>query len=171
MYRRPFDRPAAFRCAARPVYGLVPRGRCDCSSILALGSVAVAAVLILSLAMSGRRNGGDEAKPLTLFCAAGLRQPTEQIVSAFERECGVQVQVQYGPSNTLLGQIEAGGVGDLFLVGEERWRIWPAKGLAEWLGRSSGPCCAGIRAGFGVGRSERPTSGEQPDPAQAAIAV
>lgn len=132
MYRRPFDRPAAFRCAARPVYGLVPRGRCDCSSILALGSVAVAAVLILSLAMSGRRNGGDEAKPLTLFCAAGLRQPTEQIVSAFERECGVQVQVQYGPSNTLLGQIEAGGVGDLFLVGEERYAdLAREKGLAQ----------------------------------------
>jgi molybdenum ABC transporter molybdate-binding protein len=82
--------------------------------------------------MLGRRSGGGSAKPLTLFCAAGLSQPTEQIVAAFQRECGVQVQVQYGGSNTLLGQIEAGGMGDLFLVPEEMYAdLARKKGLAQ----------------------------------------
>ena len=112
--------------------GPVRRGRFDSSSLLAAGSVVIAATLILSLAMLGRRSGGDSAKPLTLFCAAGLSQPTEQIVAAFQRECGVQVQVQYGGSNTLLGQIEAGGMGDLFLVPEEMYAdLARKKGLAQ----------------------------------------
>jgi molybdenum ABC transporter molybdate-binding protein len=99
---------------------------------LAVGSIVVAAVLILGLALLGRRSGGSSAKPLTLFCGAGLRQPTEEIVAAFQQECGVQVQVQYGPSNTLLGQIEAGGMGDVFLSPEEMYAdLARKKGLAQ----------------------------------------
>jgi molybdenum ABC transporter molybdate-binding protein len=100
---------------------------------LAAGSVVLGAALILGLAMLGRRSGGRLANPpLTLFCAAGLRQPTEEIVAAFGRECGVPVQVQYGGSNTLLGQIEAGGMGDLFLVAEEMYAdLARNKGLAQ----------------------------------------
>jgi len=112
--------------------GPVRRGRCDSTSLLAAGSVVIAATLILGLAMLGRRSGGGSAKPLTLFCAAGIRQPTEQIVAAFQRECGVQVQMQYAGSNTLLGQIEAGGMGDLFLAAEEMYAdLARKKGLAQ----------------------------------------
>ena len=100
--------------------------------ILALGSVGLAAAMVLSLMMLGRRSGSNSRKPLTLFCAAGIRQPTEQIVAEYEREYGVPIQVQYGGSNTLLGQIEAGGVGDLILVGEDMYaEIACKKGLAR----------------------------------------
>jgi molybdenum ABC transporter molybdate-binding protein len=77
------------------------------------------AILVLSLGLLGRTGGGAAATPLTLFCAAGLRQPVEQIVADYERELGVPVRVQYGGSNSLLSQVEAGGVGDLLLVAEE----------------------------------------------------
>jgi ABC-type molybdate transport system substrate-binding protein len=113
--------------------GPVRRGRCDSTSLLAAGSVVVAATMVLILFMLGRRSdGGGSARPLTLFCAAALRQPVEQIVAAYERECGVQVRVQYGGSNTLLGAIEVGRMGDLFLVAEEMYAdLARQKGLAQ----------------------------------------
>jgi len=132
MHRHPPETRPVLHSAARPIFGPVRRGRLDFSSLLAAGSLVIAAALILSLAMLGRRSGGDSAKPLTLFCGAGLRQPTEEIVAAFQRECGVEVQVQYGGSNTLLGQIEAGGMGDLFLAAEEVYAdLARKKGLAQ----------------------------------------
>ncbi|MGO8752815.1 MAG: extracellular solute-binding protein [Thermoguttaceae bacterium] len=132
MHRHSSETRTSLRSAPRPRSGPVRRGRSSSAWLLAAGSVVLAATLILGLAMLGRRSGGGSVKPLTLFCAAGLRQPAEQIVAAFQRECGVQVQAQYGGSNSLLGQIEAGGVGDLFLVGEEMYAdLAREKGLAR----------------------------------------
>ncbi len=96
-------------------------GRTTAAVALAAGSVAIVGVLVLALTALDRGSGEASAKGLTLFCAAGLRQPVEQIIAKYEREYGVPVHVQYGGSNTLLGQLEAGGVGDLYLAGEETY--------------------------------------------------
>jgi molybdate transport system substrate-binding protein len=55
---------------------------------------------------------------LTLLCGAGLRPPVEEIVDAFRRRHGVRVEIQYGASNLLLGQLELTGRGDVFLPGD-----------------------------------------------------
>jgi molybdenum ABC transporter molybdate-binding protein len=69
---------------------------------------------------------------LTLFCAAGLRQPAEKIVRDYRDEFGVAVQVQYGGSSTLLSQIEVAGAGDLYLAGDAGYTdLAHEKGLVD----------------------------------------
>jgi molybdenum ABC transporter molybdate-binding protein len=55
---------------------------------------------------------------LVLYCAAGMRVPVEKIVAAYRDEYGVEVQIQYGGSNTLVNQIELARTGDLFLAAD-----------------------------------------------------
>jgi ABC-type molybdate transport system substrate-binding protein len=99
---------------------------------LAVGSVALAGLLIVSLATMGRGSNGGSARTLTLFCAAGLRQPVGQIVADYQQECGVEVQVDYGDCKAQVGQIEAGRPGDLFLVDDRKYaELARQKGLAE----------------------------------------
>lgn len=107
------------------------RGRVSAALAVVVGSVAAVAVLGLALAMLGRVGRPSAGKELTLYCAAGLRGPVEEIVHRYGRECGVAVNVQYGGSNTLLAQIEAGKVGDLFLAADDSYiHVARQKGLA-----------------------------------------
>ena len=50
-----------------------------------------------------------------LFCAASNRAAMEAIRADYERECGRSVDIQYGPSQTLLSSIEVSHTGDLYL--------------------------------------------------------
>ncbi|MDP6490577.1 MAG: molybdate ABC transporter substrate-binding protein [Kiritimatiellia bacterium] len=62
-----------------------------------------------------------ESRPLVLFCAAGMRMPIEEIRAAFEKECGVRVDVQYGGSNTLLNQMQISKKADLYLAADRAY--------------------------------------------------
>ena len=66
-------------------------------------------------------NGGPEesTEPLLLFCAASNRAVMESIRADYETEFGRSVQIQYGPSQTLLSSIEVSGAGDLFLPADD----------------------------------------------------
>lgn len=91
---------------------------------LMLGSVAVAAVLLVVLAGggTGRRSaatGTAGGEPIVLFCAVSNRDVIEAIRTDYERETGRSVDVQYGPSQTLLSSIEVSGSGDLYLPADE----------------------------------------------------
>jgi molybdate transport system substrate-binding protein len=57
------------------------------------------------------------AGELHLFVGAGLRQPVEQLVQAFEDRTGHRVFIDYAGSGQLLARIEASGKGDLFIPG------------------------------------------------------
>lgn len=63
----------------------------------------------------------ERSRPLVLYCAAGMRLPVEKIIADYRSECGVEVQVHYGGSNTLLGQIEVSQMGDLYLSADESY--------------------------------------------------
>ncbi|MDA0659635.1 MAG: molybdate ABC transporter substrate-binding protein [Planctomycetota bacterium] len=63
--------------------------------------------------------GGVSSRPILMYCAAGLRLPVEKIVSEYQRELGIQVEVYYGGTNTLLNQLEVAQTGDLFLSADE----------------------------------------------------
>ena len=54
---------------------------------------------------------------LLLFAGAGLRQPTDQLISIFHEETGQRVYVNYGGSGQLLSAILASRQGDLFMPG------------------------------------------------------
>ena len=65
-----------------------------------------------------------------MYCAAGMRYPVEEIVQKYEAEYGVQVNLQYGGSNTLLNQLEVNKSGDLYLAGDSSYiRLAEEKGL------------------------------------------
>ena len=44
----------------------------------------------------GSQTDTDSSGSLFMYCAAGLRAPVEEIAADYKRECGVDVQLQYG---------------------------------------------------------------------------
>jgi molybdate transport system substrate-binding protein len=57
--------------------------------------------------------------PLTVFCAAGLKKPVEEIALAYQKETGTEVRLQYGGTGTLLSQIRIAKQGDLFIAADD----------------------------------------------------
>ncbi len=56
---------------------------------------------------------------LTVFCAAGLKQPVETIAANFQRDTGIQVELQFGGTGTLLSQLRIAKTGDLFIAADD----------------------------------------------------
>ena len=71
-------------------------------------------------------------RPLLLYCAAGIRPPVEEAARDYQKEYGVEVQLQYGGSQTLLANIEASKRGDLYLPADDSYlQIARDKGLVQ----------------------------------------
>lgn len=83
------------------------------------GSFVLFVALVASLLPSHRRD--RSSRDLLLYCAAGLREPVEQIVAEYRMEHGVTVHVQYDGSNVLLSKIEVSGEGDLYLAADNSY--------------------------------------------------
>ena len=74
--------------------------------------------LLLAVTSSGCLEQNRDSPRLRLLCAAGMREPVTEIISKFEAETGVEVDVQFGGSGTLLAmmdQLEA----DLYLAADD----------------------------------------------------
>ncbi len=56
---------------------------------------------------------------LTVFCAAGLKKPVEEIALAYQKEMGTEVRLQYGGTGTLLSQLKITKQGDLFITADD----------------------------------------------------
>ncbi len=63
----------------------------------------------------------EGSKPLTIFCAAGLRYPLDQIVADYTTTYGRPVSVQYGGSNTMLSQLAVGKNADLYIAADDSY--------------------------------------------------
>jgi molybdate transport system substrate-binding protein len=61
------------------------------------------------------------AKSLVVFCAASNRAVMEAVRADYEAEFGVPVNVQYGPSQTLLANLEVSGAADLYLPADDSY--------------------------------------------------
>lgn len=85
--------------------------------LLALVLFALAAAIIVLVVM--RRPAGEGTASLTVYCAAGLKKPVEAIAAAYREEYGVEVNLQYGGTGTLLSQIEVAKRGDLFIAADD----------------------------------------------------
>ncbi|MCI0376462.1 MAG: substrate-binding domain-containing protein [Gemmataceae bacterium] len=82
-------------------------------------SLAAAAVLILLLDKPWERWGRAAARPLTLYCAAGLTNPVAELLQEYRETFGVPVTVTYDGSGKLLSTIRAReGLGDLYLAAD-----------------------------------------------------
>ncbi|MEM7015614.1 MAG: extracellular solute-binding protein, partial [Verrucomicrobiota bacterium] len=90
--------------------------------------------------------GGGDKEPLVMFCAAGMKKPVTEIAKQYEEEYGVEVQLQFGGSGTLLASIDAANTGDIYLAADSSYtNIGKSKGqIAETM------LVGYMRAGYGV---------------------
>jgi molybdate transport system substrate-binding protein len=91
----------------------------------------------------------DSAVEVTLFCAASNRAVMEVIRAEYEELTGRKVAIQYGPSQTLLSQIEVSRVGDLYLPADDSFLELAAdKGIVkEVLPIANMHCGLAVRRG------------------------
>ncbi len=87
---------------------------CLISSVIALGAM----FWLLSDDRS-RVIQTDREKSLVVYCAASNRSVIEEIIADYRKECGRLVQVQYGPSQTLLASIQVNNTGDLYIPADD----------------------------------------------------
>ncbi len=88
-----------------------------------LGSLLVIALCAALLVKTAPRpsNSKRGKRPLVLYCAAGIRLPVVAVCKAFEEECGIRIDVQYGGSNTLLSQMQISKKADLYLAADRSY--------------------------------------------------
>lgn len=97
------------------------------SGFVALIAMVAALAMILLLMGQLKRLGKQiEFAPsggtLTLFCAASMKLPVEEIIADFKEETGHEVLVQYGGSGTLLSQLKVDATAaDLYLAADRSY--------------------------------------------------
>lgn len=103
------------------------RGAVSPSALAMLLSLFVLAGLVALLMRSSPSqapstpSGQTPNEPLVIYCAASNKSVLEAIRSDYERDCKTPVQVQYGPSQTLLASLEVSGAGDLYLPADDSY--------------------------------------------------
>ncbi|MEI8242081.1 MAG: substrate-binding domain-containing protein [bacterium] len=91
-------------------------GKAGAATLIAATSLVAVAVLLWLLLP--RRQAAAPRQTLLVYCAAGVKPPVEAVARAYEKECGVSVQLQYGGSGTLLSNLRIARAGDLFVAGD-----------------------------------------------------
>jgi ABC-type molybdate transport system substrate-binding protein len=85
--------------------------------------VVIAVLLALglgALAILYRHGTSSAAKPsLTIYCAAGIKNPVEAAATAYRNESGAIVELQYGGTAALLSAIRVAKRGDLFVAADD----------------------------------------------------
>lgn len=101
--------------------------------VMALSLVALVGLIFLispskppSPSLVTKTDDGEVAppaavEPISIFCAASNRAVMEAVRADYEEEFGVQVLIQYGPSNTLLSSAEVSKTGDLYLPADDSY--------------------------------------------------
>jgi molybdenum ABC transporter molybdate-binding protein len=90
---------------------------------LALGSLVVFVGLIALLVWNPFRvpSDGNPSRKLVVFCAAGLKAPVAEIAAEYQKRFGIEIQLQYGGSNTLLSQLQIAPLADLYLPADDSY--------------------------------------------------
>ena len=85
---------------------------------LLLGSLVALVLLFWMLKWGGPRPTEPGKGRLYVYCAAGLREAFEEVAARYREEYGVEMETTYEGSGKLLGEIQAGQQGDLFLAAD-----------------------------------------------------
>lgn len=107
--------------------------------VLMFGSIIALVAMFFALSQTDNKrsaarlgNGGAEGEPLMMFCAASNQAVMEAIRADYQAEFDREVQVNYGPSQGLLSQIEVSKAGDLYLPADDSYlKIAKEKGLTD----------------------------------------
>ena len=91
------------------------------ASLLLLGGL-IFAMVRRNPASGGPGSSGQASKdPLVIYCAASNKSVLEAIRADYEREYKTPLQIQYGPSQTLLASLEVSKSGDLYLPADDSY--------------------------------------------------
>lgn len=85
------------------------------------GSLVVLGALGASLIDWGPAAAPGSHQPLVVYCAASNKSVMEAIRADYEAKYKTPLQIQYGPSQTLLAAIQVSGAGDLFLPADDSY--------------------------------------------------
>ena len=108
--------------------------------ILVVASIVLFALLALLLYLHSTRTiktatGGamnSEGTTLVVYCAAGVKPPMVDAAKKYEEKYGVRIQYQFGPTGTLLTNLQVAKTGDLYLAADVSYQeIAREKGLVH----------------------------------------
>jgi molybdate transport system substrate-binding protein len=93
------------------------------SMLLAIGSLGVFLGLVALLVWNPFAPGIPDHSPrrLVVFCAAGIKAPIETLAQQYQQAYGVEIQLQYGGSNTLLSQLQVAPLADIYIPADESY--------------------------------------------------
>ena len=78
-------------------------------------------IVLVAMLRQGLPKSDPGKKHLTVYCAAGMRVPAEEIARDYEQKYNVLVELQFGGSNTLLNQLQVNRFADadLFIAADD----------------------------------------------------
>lgn len=120
-------------------YHIRTGGATNLLTLLVVASIVLVAGLLAMLnwvakipQAPGRQNFDGDLNALTVFCAAGLRYPVDQIAADYTATYGTPIRIQYGGSNTMLSQLEVGQNADLYIAADDSYtQIAQTKGIVH----------------------------------------
>ncbi|MET0528273.1 MAG: molybdate ABC transporter substrate-binding protein [Microvirga sp.] len=90
------------------------------------GSVMRAFAFGLVLSLGSLSGMAAQAKDVTVFAAASLKNALDDVAAAWTRETGKKTVISYAASNLLAKQIEAGAPADIFFSADLDWMDYVA---------------------------------------------
>ncbi len=81
-------------------------------------TLLAAGAFLLARSWPWLQPAGGGMRPLMVYCTASLKRPVEMAALQYRAETGVEVQLQYGGTATLLSAIRAAKRGDVFLAAD-----------------------------------------------------
>src|SRR4051812_11386517 len=88
---------------------------------LFLGIVVFTLTFGVVALLRGPNTRSSKSQPLLVYVAASLKAPMEQIAADYQREAGVQIDLSFGGSQTLLASIQISKRGDLYLPADDSY--------------------------------------------------
>ncbi|ATQ68288.1 MULTISPECIES: molybdate ABC transporter substrate-binding protein [Methylosinus] len=111
-----------------------------------IASLALVAALLFHLPARAEAPAADkatDAKTVTVFAAASLKNALDEAAAAFKKKTGTEVSISYAASMPLAKQIEAGAPADIFVSADTASAdylstrgLLKAGTLTNWLGNS-----------------------------------
>jgi molybdate transport system substrate-binding protein len=94
--------------------------------------------VIMFISCDNKEDKQSSLGELLLYCGAGIRPPTDELVDVFEREYGIKVAPDYAGSEVLLSKIKLVRRGDLYMPGDKHYIEQAAK--ADMILSSASVC-------------------------------
>src|SRR5207245_3345321 len=87
---------------------------------------------LILLLIKEKKGEKTSARPLMVYCAAGLREPMQAVAEQYQKEFGVEMRCNFGASQAELVTLERAGNGDLYLPADESYvELARQKGLVD----------------------------------------